>query len=99
MYTREIEAELRRLKKSYPVIMVIGPRQSGKTTLVRHAFPDMLYTSLEDPDVRELAESDPRSFLDQYSKGAILDEIQRVPKLLSYIQTIVDEAGLPECSF
>lgn len=91
MYEREIEAELKDLKKSYPVVTVIGPRQSGKTTLVRHAFPEMQYASLEDPDVRRLAQTDARGFLEQFPNGAILDEIQRVPELLSYIQTIVDK--------
>ncbi len=90
MYRREIEVELKSLKKMYPVVTVIGPRQSGKTTLVRHAFPEMQYTSLEDPDVRRLAQADARGFLEQFPKGAILDEIQRVPELLSYIQTLVD---------
>jgi predicted AAA+ superfamily ATPase len=70
---------------------VIGPRQSGKTTLVRHASPSLPYVSLEDLDVRKMALTDPRSFLSQYPKGAILDEIQRAPILLSYIQTIVDK--------
>ncbi len=93
MYKRTIEPELKSLMKQYPVVTVIGPRQSGKTTLVQHAFPEMPYANLEALDVRELAESDPRSFLDRYPKGAILDEIQRVPSLLSYIQEIVDRKG------
>ena len=93
MYKREIWTELQSLAKDYPIITVVGPRQSGKTTLVRHAFPDKPYENLEAPDVRELAESDPRGFLDRFPQGAILDEIQRVPKLLSYIQTIVDESS------
>jgi predicted AAA+ superfamily ATPase len=73
------------------VVTVTGPRQSGKTTLVRQQFPHKPYVNLEDPDVRNLANLDPRSFLEKYPDGAILDEIQRVPILLSYIQTIVDE--------
>ncbi len=91
MFKREIEPELEDLIKKYPVVTVIGPRQSGKTTLVQHAFPKMPYANLEALDVRQLAETDPRSFLEQYPNGAILDEIQRVPSLLSYIQTIVDQ--------
>ncbi len=94
MYKRTIETELKALAKDYPVITVIGPRQSGKTTLVQHAFPKKKYTNLEDPDVRSLAEADPRGFLDQFPEGGILDEIQRVPGLLSYIQTIVDKKDL-----
>lgn len=93
MFHREISTELQELTKSYPVVTVIGPRQSGKTTLVRHVFPKKPYANLEDPDTRTLAETDPRSFLERYPEGAILDEIQRVPKLLSYIQTIVDESN------
>lgn len=91
MYKRHIAAELKALASDYPVVTIVGPRQSGKTTLVQHVFPKKQYTSLEDPDVRQLALSDPRSFLDQYPEGAILDEIQRVPELLSYIQTLVDQ--------
>lgn len=91
MFHREIEPELLELANGYPIVTVIGPRQSGKTTLVRHVFPEKPYANLEDPDTRILADSDPRGFLDRYPNGAILDEIQRLPKLLSYIQAIVDE--------
>jgi predicted AAA+ superfamily ATPase len=91
MFKREIEPELQALAKDYPVVTVIGPRQSGKTTLVRHTFSKKNYANLEDPDTRMLATDDPRSFLENFPDGAILDEIQRVPTLLSYIQTIVDE--------
>ena len=90
MFQREIETELKSLAKDYPIVTVIGPRQSGKTTLVRHAFANKPYASLEDPDTRSLAEEDPRSFLEKYPNGAILDEIQRVPQILSYLQGIVD---------
>jgi predicted AAA+ superfamily ATPase len=91
MYQREIAAELKELGDSYPIITVLGPRHSGKTTLVRAVFPDKPYVNLEAPDIRQLAEEDARGFLEQYPDGAILDEIQRVPSLLSYIQVIVDE--------
>lgn len=90
MYKRDIESELQGLAKGYPIVTLIGPRQSGKTTLVKHTFPEKPYANLEAPDVRALAETDPRNFLEKYPDGAILDEIQRVPSLLSYIQTIVD---------
>lgn len=93
MYRRQIAKELASLASTYPVVTVIGPRQSGKTTLVRFVFPDKPYISLEDLDIRNLAQSDPRSFLDQFPNGAVLDEIQRVPDLLSYIQTIVDASN------
>ena len=80
---------------SYPVVAIVGPRQSGKTTLVRECFPNRLYRSLEDLDIREFAEQDPRGFLNQMPDGGIIDEIQRVPHLLSYIQTIVDQTQKP----
>jgi predicted AAA+ superfamily ATPase len=92
MFYRFITPELEELANGYPVVTVIGPRQSGKTTLVRHTFPDKPYANLEAPDVQEIARADPRSFLKQYPDGVILDEIQRVPTLLSYIQVIVDES-------
>lgn len=91
MFKRQIAAELKKLAKDYPVVSVIGPRQSGKTTLVQHVFPKKPYVNLENPDTRNLATTDPRGFLEQFPEGAILDEIQRTPQLLSYIQTIVDK--------
>ena len=89
---REIEAHMLDAATEYPVIAVVGPRQSGKTTLVQMAFPNHKYISLEDFDLRELALADPRRFLAEYPSdaGIILDEIQNAPQLLSYIQTIVD---------
>ncbi len=87
---RHIEKELLSTAASYSVVTLLGPRQSGKTTLVRHVFPEKPYVSLENPDDRSFAEQDPRGFLEQYPEGAILDEIQRLPILLSYIQGIVD---------
>ncbi|MDH3878524.1 MAG: ATP-binding protein [Desulfobacterales bacterium] len=74
----------------YPVVTVFGPRQSGKTTLAQMTFPNKLYFSLEDPDLRMAAETDPRGFLANLPDGGVLDEIQRLPQLLSYIQGIVD---------
>lgn len=91
MYKREILPEIQALAKSYSVVTVVGPRQAGKTTLARHAFPNKPYVNLEDIDIQELAKSDPRSFLEKYPDGAILDEIQRAPHLLSYIQVLVDQ--------
>jgi hypothetical protein len=81
------------LARQYPVIALTGPRQSGKTTLVRKVFPNRAYVNLEDPDTREFAVSDPRRFLESHPEGAILDEVQRVPELFSYIQTRVDASG------
>lgn len=91
MIDRTIEPILVELSKKYSVITITGPRQSGKTTLCRKVFPDKQYANLESPDVRQFANNDPRGFLNQYKSGVILDEIQRVPQLLSYIQGIVDE--------
>lgn len=91
MYKREIESELKQLATEYPVVTVIGPRQSGKTTMVQHVFPEKKYANLEFPDIRAMALDDPRGFLEQFPDGAILDEIQRAPELLSYIQPLVDQ--------
>jgi uncharacterized protein len=88
---REIQADLIRLAGQYPVITIIGPRQSGKSTLTRMAFPDKPYVSLEQLSLRDFALTDPVGFLNTHAKdGAILDEIQRVPGLLSEIQVRVD---------
>jgi uncharacterized protein len=87
---REISAAVRRLLSQFAVLTITGPRQSGKTTLVRELFPDMPYVSLEDPDIRQVAIRDPRGFLSNYSGGGVLDEVQHVPDLFSYIQTLVD---------
>ena len=95
MIKREIEHELKSLCNDYPVVTVVGPRQAGKTTIVQKVFPKKAYCSLEDPDIRVFAQTDPRSFLNEYPKGVILDEIQRAPVLLSYIQTIVDKQKKP----
>lgn len=91
MVKREISGILIKLSKQYPVITVAGPRQSGKTTLVRKIFQKKPYVNLENIDQRELAVNDPREFLRRYDDGAIIDEIQRAPSILSYIQTAVDE--------
>ena len=93
MIEREITQQLTALFRQYPFVTVTGPRQSGKTTLCRTAFPELAYTNLEAPDQRDFAESDPRGFLAQFGEGAIIDEIQHVPDLLSYLQVIVDERG------
>jgi predicted AAA+ superfamily ATPase len=91
VFKRFITKELKTLAKQYPVVTVMGPRQAGKTTLVREVFPKKVYVNLESPDIRTFAETDPKGFLAQYPKGAILDEVQRVPQILSYIQVEVDE--------
>jgi predicted AAA+ superfamily ATPase len=91
MITRDISKELTLSAAEYPVATILGPRQSGKTTLATMTFPDKPYFSLEDPDVRIAAEADPRGFLGQMEGGGILDEVQRLPALLSYIQGMVDK--------
>ena len=90
---RQIEPVLLGLYKQYPVITITGPRQSGKTTLVKKLFPQKEYISLENPDIRQAALLDPRAFLKKIKPGAILDEIQRTPELLSYLQEIVDSSS------
>ncbi len=96
MIIREITQELKAAASEYPVVTIVGPRQSGKTTLVRMTFPEKTYYSLEAPDIRAVAAADPRGFLAQAQpRGMILDEIQRLPELLSYIQVIVDEDKKP----
>lgn len=90
MINRIISAKIHQLLKYYPIVSVSGPRQSGKTTLLRHQFPNLPYTSMEDPDQQRFAITDPRGFLDQFEAGCIIDEAQLVPELFSYLQTLVD---------
>lgn len=89
-YHRSARQRLLELLTAYPVVVLTGARQAGKSTLLRNALPDWPMVSLEDPDLREFAQRDPRGFLRQYSAPLIVDEAQRVPSLLSYIQTAVD---------
>jgi uncharacterized protein len=91
MFPRKIVNEINVLKTQFRVLTLLGPRQSGKTTLARLAFPDYEYLSLEDPDIRQYASTDPRGFLNDHPKHVILDEVQRTPELLSYLQTRVDQ--------
>ncbi len=91
---RDISAEILSMANYYPVITIVGPRQSGKTTLVKHLFKDKPYVSLENIDEQNFALSDPREFLARFPKGVILDEIQKCPELLSYIQSIVDDKNI-----
>jgi len=95
MIPRTLAPILQGLAGQYPVLTVTGPRQSGKTTLCRNVFPDKPYVNLESPDIREHARQDPRGFLSAYPEGAVFDEIQRVPELLSYLQPIIDASSQP----
>ena len=90
MIERILGEKLRHLASQYSVVTLTGPRQSGKSTLVRSLFPELPYLPLEDPDVRLLAQADPRGFLANYADGAIFDEVQQVPELFSYLQGVVD---------
>jgi len=91
MIDRVLKTKLLELVKKYPIVTVTGPRQSGKSTLLKNSFPDYKYVSLEDPDMRLFAADDPRGFLATYSDKTIIDEVQRVPTLFSYIQTYTDK--------
>ena len=95
MIKRDLTKELLAAAREYPVVTVLGPRQSGKTTLARAVFPAKPYRTLEEPDVRAQAQRDPRGFLDGLPDGAVLDEIQRLPELLSYLQGLVDQRRKP----
>ena len=93
MIPRKIQAELAQLAKEYKVVTITGPRQSGKTTLAKMQFPDYDYVNLEDPETRNLAEKDAREFLHRHPAPIIIDEIQRLPMLLSYIQIECDQSN------
>jgi uncharacterized protein len=91
MFKRTISTHIREVSAKYKAIGLLGPRQSGKTTLAKMLFPKHEYYSLEDLDLRQRATSDPRGFLKSIKKSVILDEIQRAPDLLSYIQGVLDD--------
>jgi predicted AAA+ superfamily ATPase len=91
MIPRRAEATVRRLARGFPIVALTGPRHSGKTTLARAIFADRPYVSLEDPEERDFALSDPRGFLRRFGEGAVIDEAQRCPDLFSYLQGLVDE--------
>lgn len=90
MVTREIGKVVTEMASTFPAVAIMGPRQCGKTTLAKMMFPRLPYVTLEDPDVRLAAQNDPRYFLSQYREGAILDEIQNAPQLMSYLQGEID---------
>lgn len=93
MIPRDAQAHLRTLLRGFPVVTLTGPRETGKTTLAKAVLPDRPYFSLVDPDVRALALDDPRAFLGRLPDGGVLDEMQRAPELLSYLQTRCDADG------
>lgn len=91
MIERQASQLLGQMAKGFPVVALTGPRQSGKTTLARQAFPDKPYFSFEDPEIRQRVMADPRQFFALLPKGAVLDEVQRCPEMFSYLQGVVDE--------
>jgi predicted AAA+ superfamily ATPase len=91
MIERQLATKIREMKGKYPVITITGPRQSGKTTLIKSLFPDIPYFSMETPDIREQVTDNPRELFARFGHSLVLDEVQRTPEILSYIQTIVDE--------
>jgi len=95
MIDREVSAKVLEYAAQYPVVTITGPRQSGKTTLCRMLFPDRPYVSLEAPEERAFALQDPKGFLERFDSGVVIDEVQRVPDLLSYIQVYSDRRQQP----
>lgn len=90
-FNRHVSSQIKKLQKGFPVVSVTGPRQSGKTTFLQHHFSGYSYFNLENPQVRELVSSDPQQFLKANPHKIIIDEVQRIPELLSYLQVHVDE--------
>jgi len=94
MIQRELENKIKYLKGKFPILTLTGPRQTGKTTLLKHIYKDIPYVSLEDLDIRNIAKTDPKGFLENYPNGAVIDEIQNVPELFSYLQGVVDSKDI-----
>lgn len=91
LFERAISPALKQLRQYFPILYLGGPRQAGKTTFLKNMYPELPYANLEDPEARQMAQQDPRRFLNQFPDGAILDEAQRVPHLFSYLQVLVDD--------
>ncbi len=94
-FVRNIRSKVREMATKFPVIALTGPRQAGKTTLAKMSFPEYRYISLENPQNYAFATTDPQGFLEVYDKYVIIDEVQNVPQLFSYIQQIVDDSNCP----
>ncbi len=95
MIPRLMQPKLQELATKFPVVTIVGPRQSGKSTLVRMAFPEYRYVSLENPSTRQFANDDPAGFFATYGAKTIIDEIQRVPQLFNYLQSEADKTDEP----
>ena len=95
MYKRELSAYLINSFDKYPAISITGPRQSGKTTVAKETFPNLDYVNLEDPSVRMVVQNDPKGFLDNYNNGLIIDEVQNIPEIFSYLQVYIDQKDAP----
>ena len=95
MIPRDIQPELAACAREYPAVTITGPRQAGKTTLARSMFPDHVYASFEQPLTREQFRDDPIAFLRRHAEGAVFDEVQRAPDLLSFLQQEIDEKPTP----
>ena len=93
MINRELKNKILEISQKYPIVTLTGPRQSGKSTLLKESFSGYKYVSLEDPDIRFFAQRDPRGFIATYSDKTIIDEAQRVPEIFSYLQTHIDNTG------
>lgn len=94
-FQRDLSPQIEEAFAKYPVVALTGPRQSGKTTLCKMLRPAYVYVNLEDLSLREFAKTDPKGFLETYQNGVILDEIQYVPELFSYLQLYTDERQQP----
>lgn len=93
MIHRDLSAKIRQLAEKFPILTVTGPRQSGKSTLLKNVFPDYRYVSLENPDMRSFATEDPNGFIKTFDNHTIIDEAERVPSLFSYLQTHIDDVN------
>ena len=95
MYKRVLSSHLKQAFNTFPALSITGPRQSGKTTLVKNTFPNLKYVNLEDPSLRMSIKEDPKGFLDMHNDGIIIDEAQHIPELFSYLQTYIDKRNKP----